>query len=94
MTLTDGCAQHNKLREYKARATRLERLLKDEKEQSERTKTKYADWNNGLQTKLHTLREEKKAWKMETAALQQAEKDLRVRAFLFINFRSVTHTCV
>ncbi|VDB94821.1 unnamed protein product [Peniophora sp. CBMAI 1063] len=68
---------HNKLREYKARATRLERLLKDEKEQSERTKSKYADWNNGLQTKLHTLREGKKAWKMETAALRQAEKDLR-----------------
>ena len=67
------------MREYKARATRLERLLKDEKEQSERTKSKYADWNNGLQAKLHTLREEKRAWKMETAALQQAEKDLRVR---------------
>ncbi|KZV66509.1 hypothetical protein PENSPDRAFT_636822 [Peniophora sp. CONT] len=68
---------HNKLREYKARATRLEKLLNNEKEQSERTKSKYADWNNGLQAKLHTLREEKRAWKMETAALQQAEKDLR-----------------
>ncbi|KAI0032801.1 hypothetical protein K488DRAFT_85477 [Vararia minispora EC-137] len=74
---TERQSLHNKLREYKARAARLERLLKGEKEQNALTKNMYAEWNGQLQHKLRDLQEQKRAWKEQTASLQLAEAEMR-----------------
>ena len=47
------------------------------------TKKKYADWNAELSRKLQDLREQKRNWGSETAALRLAEKELRVRTLLW-----------
>ncbi|KAI0310892.1 hypothetical protein OF83DRAFT_1226103 [Amylostereum chailletii] len=68
---------HNKLREYKAQVTRLQKQLRAHKDQTNLAQSKHGDWNAELQTKLHNLREQKRCWETETAALRQAEQDLR-----------------
>ena len=42
-------------------------------------KNQYADWNIELQQKLKELREEKKSWTLEAAALRSHEKEMQVR---------------
>ena len=74
--------QHNKLRENKVQIGSLQRKLKEHTENSEMTKKKYADWNAELSRKLQDLREQKRNWVSETAALRLAEKELRVCTFL------------
>jgi hypothetical protein len=56
----------------------LERELKENKEQSSSVKSKYSDWNTELVQKLRDLREEKKSWTMEAAALRSTEKEVQV----------------
>ncbi|KAI0256629.1 hypothetical protein BJV78DRAFT_1117085 [Lactifluus subvellereus] len=70
---------HNKLRENKVLIGDLQRKLKDHTEQTEMTKKKYADWNAELSRKLQDLREQKRNWVSETAALRLAEKELRAQ---------------
>ncbi|KAG1754550.1 hypothetical protein EDB19DRAFT_1892526 [Suillus lakei] len=65
----------NKLRHYRAEVQRLDRQLREHREQSSSAKNKYADWNTELQNKLKEFREEKKAWVSEAASLRTAEKD-------------------
>ncbi|KAI0064641.1 hypothetical protein BV25DRAFT_1869288 [Artomyces pyxidatus] len=68
---------HNKLREYKTEVAELRRHLREHTEQTALTKKKYADWNTELQRKLEVLREQKRSWTSETAALRLAEKEVR-----------------
>jgi len=70
--------QFNKLRQYRAEVQRLDRQLREHREQSSSAKNKYADWNTELQNKLKEFREEKKAWVSEAASLRTAEKDAQV----------------
>jgi len=57
----------------------LQRKLKEHTEHSEMTKKKYADWNTELSRKLQDLREQKRNWVSETAALRLAENELRAQ---------------
>lgn len=57
---------------------RLDRQLREHREQSSSAKNKYADWNTELQNKLKEFREEKKAWVSEAASLRTAGKDAQV----------------
>ncbi|TFK43005.1 hypothetical protein BDQ12DRAFT_645012 [Crucibulum laeve] len=66
---------YNKLRKYRAQVINLEKELLEHKEQASSAKNKYADWNIELQKKLKELREEKKSWISEAAALRNAEKE-------------------
>lgn len=88
-SIGNGChfilvLQSNKLRQYKAQVHSLEREIHEHKAQSSSAKNKYADWNNGLQTRLREFREEKKRWVSETAAMRTAEKEARVRTMSYI----------
>ncbi|KAG0705958.1 hypothetical protein DFH29DRAFT_235684 [Suillus ampliporus] len=65
----------NKLRHYRAEVQRLDRQLREHREQSSSAKNKYADWNTELQNKLKEFREEKKGWVSEAASLRTAEKE-------------------
>lgn len=58
--------------------TRLRRELKDEKGQAAVQRTRYTDWNKQLQDRLTALRDEKKTWTSEAAAMRAAEKEARV----------------
>jgi hypothetical protein len=64
-----------------------QRKLKEHTEHSEMTKKKYADWNAELSRKLQDLREQKRNWVSETAALRLTEKELRVRLLLSMSLR-------
>ncbi|CAA7265382.1 unnamed protein product [Cyclocybe aegerita] len=68
---------YNKLRNYRSQVIRLESELREHKQQASSAKNKYADWNTELQKKLKELREEKKSWVSETAALRTAEKETK-----------------
>jgi len=50
-------------------------------------KNQYADWNIELQQKLKELREEKKSWTLEAAALRSHEKEMQVRFLIRIIHR-------
>lgn len=65
----------------------LQRKLKEHTEHSEMTKKKYADWNAELSRKLQDLREKKRNWESETAALRLTEMELRVRSLLSMSLR-------
>jgi chromosome segregation ATPase len=78
------------LRENKVLIGDLQRKLKDHTEQMEMTKKQYADWNAELSRKLQDLREQKRNWVSETAALRLTEKELRVCTFLLVTSR-ITH---
>jgi len=69
--------QFNKLRKYRAQVVSLELALKDQKEQASSAKHQTADYNNELQHKLHSLREERKNWMNEAADLRKKEKEAR-----------------
>ncbi|KAF9009433.1 hypothetical protein BDQ17DRAFT_1300250 [Cyathus striatus] len=68
---------YNKLRKYRSQVNSLEAELKEHKAQASSAKDKYADWNIELQKKLKELREEKKNWITEAAALRIAEKEAK-----------------
>ncbi|KAA1469542.1 hypothetical protein DENSPDRAFT_816598 [Dentipellis sp. KUC8613] len=70
-------ALHNKLREYKLQVNKLQRQLKEHEKQTILTKTKNQEWIDGQQKKIQDLREKKKKWTSETAALRLAEEQLR-----------------
>jgi len=72
--------QHNKLREYKSEVARLQKELKDHKEQAFSMKNKYAQWNAELQAKLRDFREHKRSSTIEMAALQASDAQHRVRS--------------
>ena len=76
--VSDAFHQYNKLRKYRAEVVRLEGELQEHKRQASNAKNKYADWNAELQKKLKELREEKKNWQSEAAALRTAEKEGQV----------------
>ena len=69
------------MREYKAEVFRLQKELKDHKEQALTVKGHFADWNRKLQEKLTEFRNEKKAWMAEAAQMRAADKEARVRLF-------------
>lgn len=71
--------QHNKLREYKSEVARLQKELKDHKEQAFSMKNKYAQWNAELQAKLRDFREQKRNWTIDVAALQASDAQHKVR---------------
>jgi hypothetical protein len=71
--------QYNKLRSYRARVNRLENDLQEQMRKASSAKNQYADWNIELQHKLKELREEKRSWLSEAAALRTKEKELQVR---------------
>ena len=75
--LTDH-SQHNRLREYKSEVYRLQKDLKEQKEQGLSVKNQYADWNKKLQDKIRDFRNEKTAWLSEAAALRAADKEAKV----------------
>ncbi|KIM49478.1 hypothetical protein M413DRAFT_109137 [Hebeloma cylindrosporum] len=66
---------YNKLRKYRAQVLSLESQLQEHKQQASNAKNKYADWNTELLKKLKELREEKKSWFLEAAALRTAQKE-------------------
>jgi len=72
--------QHNKLREYKSEVARLQKELKDHKEQAFSMKNKYAQWNAELQAKLRDFREQKRNWTIDIAALQASDTQHKVRS--------------
>ena len=57
----------------------MQRELKDHKEQAFSMKNKYAQWNAELQAKLKDVREQKKNWNIEIAALQASDAQHKVR---------------
>ena len=71
-------SQHNRLREYKSEVYRLQKDLKEQKEQGLSVKNQYADWNKKLQDKIRDFRNEKTAWLSEAAALRAADKEAKV----------------
>lgn len=62
--------------------TRLRRELKEEKSQAVTQRARYTDWNKELQDRLTSLRNEKKTWTSEAAAMRATEKEARVSRFL------------
>ena len=70
--------KYNKLRKYRSQVISLEGELLEHKQQASSAKNKYADWNTELQKKLKELREEKKNWFLEAAALRTAQKETQV----------------
>jgi predicted nucleic acid-binding Zn-ribbon protein len=67
------------LREYKTEVARLQKELKNHKEQASSVKNKYADWNAELQQKLREFREQKRGWTVEIAELRNANLQHKVR---------------
>ncbi|KAI0079900.1 hypothetical protein K474DRAFT_1590953 [Panus rudis PR-1116 ss-1] len=68
---------HNKMKEYKAEVHRLQKELKDHKDQTSTMKNQYADYNQKLQDKLRDLRAEKASWVAEAAAMRAADKEAK-----------------
>ncbi|KAH9842596.1 Hamartin protein-domain-containing protein [Rhodofomes roseus] len=67
----------NKLREYKAEVERLQRELKQHKEQSNTVKNQLLDYNKKTQEKLKDFRIEKVNWEKEAAAMRGADKEAK-----------------
>lgn len=72
-------SQHNRLREYKAEVFRLQKEVKEQKEQALKVKNQYADWNRKLQDKIKEFRNDKVSWQTEAAAMRAAHKETQVR---------------
>ncbi|KAJ7136538.1 pyrroline-5-carboxylate reductase dimerization-domain-containing protein [Mycena crocata] len=66
-----------KLRKYRSQVATLEAELRTLKESASSTKERYADWNTELQKKLQDVRDQKKAWINEAAALRTADKEAK-----------------
>jgi hypothetical protein len=70
--------QHNKLREYKGEIYRLQKGLKEHKEQALAVRNEYANWNKKLQDKIKDFRQEKSSWQTEATEMRAAHKELQV----------------
>ncbi|KAI0818775.1 hypothetical protein BC629DRAFT_1579276 [Irpex lacteus] len=68
---------HNKLRGYKTEIHRLQKDLKDHKEQALATRNEYANWNQKLQDKIKDFRHEKSSWQTEATEMRAAHKELQ-----------------
>ncbi|KAJ3531685.1 hypothetical protein NM688_g7540 [Phlebia brevispora] len=68
---------HNRLREYKSEVYRLQKDLKEQKEQALSVKNQYADWNKKLQDKIRDFRTERSNWLSEAAAIRAADKEAK-----------------
>ncbi|CAL1704493.1 unnamed protein product [Somion occarium] len=66
---------HNKMRGFKAEVQRLQKELKDHKDQTLTMKNQYLDYNQKLQDKLRELRAEKSSWQAEATAMRAADKE-------------------
>ncbi|EKM55596.1 uncharacterized protein PHACADRAFT_121237 [Phanerochaete carnosa HHB-10118-sp] len=66
---------HNRLREYKAEVYRLQKEVKEQKEQALKVKNQYADWNRKLQDRIKEFRNEKSSWQTEASAMRAAHKE-------------------
>ena len=75
------------MRELKAEVYRLQKSLKDHKEQASNMKNQYADWNQKLQDKLRDLKTEKTSWSAEAAAMRAADQEAKV-PHLFLCLRA------
>lgn len=78
MNASHPMPQHNRLREYKAEVFRLQKEVKEQKEQALKVKNQYADWNKKLQDKIKEFRNEKNSWQTEAAAMRSAHKETQV----------------
>jgi predicted nucleic acid-binding Zn-ribbon protein len=72
---TERQGLYNKLRRYRAQVVTLERELKELRDISASSKSKYEDWTTELHQKLRNLRKEKDAWLKESAALRDAASE-------------------
>ncbi|KAJ3478297.1 hypothetical protein NLI96_g9847 [Meripilus lineatus] len=70
-------ALYNKMRELKAEVHRLQKSLKEHKEQASNMKSQYADWNRKLQDKVRDLKPEKASWAVDAAAMRRAEAEAK-----------------
>ncbi|KAI0703639.1 Hamartin protein-domain-containing protein [Cytidiella melzeri] len=68
---------HNKLREYKGEIYRLQKGLKDHKEQALAVRNEYANWNKKLQDKIKDFRQEKSSWQTEATEMRAANKEIQ-----------------
>ncbi|PCH38043.1 hypothetical protein WOLCODRAFT_114704 [Wolfiporia cocos MD-104 SS10] len=68
---------HNRLREYKAEVAQLQARLRERKEQASTMNNQYADWNKKLQDRLADMKQEKKRWEAEAAAMRAADKEAK-----------------
>ncbi|GJE86936.1 hypothetical protein PsYK624_030190 [Phanerochaete sordida] len=68
---------HNRLREYKAEVYRLQKEVREQKEQALKVKNQYADWNRKLQDKIKEFRNEKSSWQTEASAMRAEHKETR-----------------
>ncbi|KAI0093876.1 hypothetical protein BDY19DRAFT_919402 [Irpex rosettiformis] len=75
--MSEHAQKHNKLREYKGEIYRLQKDLKDHKEQSLATRNEYANWNKKLQDKIKDFRHEKSSWQTEATEMRAAHKELK-----------------
>ena len=57
---------------------RLQKDLKDEKEQASTQRKAYTGWNKELQDRIVALRAEQKNWTSEAASMRAAEKEAKV----------------
>ena len=74
--------QRNKLREYKAEVSRLQRELKEHKKQSNTARSQLQDHSKKAQERLRELRNEKNEWIREATAMRAADKEAKVRSTL------------
>ena len=70
--------QHNKLREYKSEIYRLQKDLKEQKEQALVARNEYLNWNKKLQDRVKDFRSEKSSWQTEATAMRAVHKELQV----------------
>ncbi|KZT09463.1 uncharacterized protein LAESUDRAFT_722428 [Laetiporus sulphureus 93-53] len=68
---------HNRLREYKAQMTHLQRALKEHKSQALTVKNQYVDWNRKLQDKVAEFKNKVKSLESEMNAMRAADKDAK-----------------
>lgn len=68
----------------------MQRELKEHKEQASKIKNEYVDYNRKLQDKLAELRNEKKTWMVEAAAMRAADKEAKVRNINTRNFKTTS----
>ncbi|KAI0725152.1 hypothetical protein C8Q72DRAFT_786064 [Fomitopsis betulina] len=67
----------NKLREYRVEVSRLQRKLKEHKEQSNTVRSQLQDYCKKAQEKLGDFRKEKKEWVVDEANMRAADKEAK-----------------
>lgn len=77
------------MRGFKAEVQRLQKELKDHKDQTLTMKNQYLDYNQKLQDKLRELRAEKSSWQAEATAMRAADKESKVRLLHYFYFSNI-----